>query len=298
MAAKRAEDPPRNVVRRIRRATALVGLLGVLAALVVLPWWVPAVPQAFVAAYDAVLAPDPPRPQSVASVTPVTAVLARDAAEAAMVAPREHETGRETGPSYLTGTLSSRGQPLRVRVPRLGVDAPVRPISGQTGELVPPDDPQVLGWWQEGRPAGAPYGTTVITGHTVHTGGGALDELGTLRRGDTFTVVTPRGTIRYRVEWQRDYLTATLAAESRRLFRQELADPRVLLITCSGWNGHGYDFSAVVFARPVAETPRGTPRGAPPEGGAPREVPGSASGVVDLDREDVAVLRGDRRGHP
>lgn len=285
---------PVGTGRRACRAVTLVAMLLAVTLGVALPWWVPAIPAAFTTAYDAVVPPPTAALPPSAAPEPPLAEIARDAHDAGTVgvlAPRP-------APLYLPGELASSGRPLRVQVPRLGVDAPVVPISGQSGTLTPPDDPSVLGWWREGRSAGAGAGTAVVTGHTVHTGGGALDELGTLRPGDIFTVGTGGGRITYRVLWQHDYPTAQLARQAPRLFGQDDFH-RLLLITCSGWNGRGYDFSAVVYARPVAEVPR-TPHGAPPVGGAPAGVPASAGaggGVVDRDREDVSVLRGDRRRH-
>lgn len=220
-----------------------------MAAGVALPWVVPGVPAAFTAAYDAIVQPAAPTAKPATRSVPV-AGLAKDAYDTVLAI---IEPGAAP-PRYLEGELASAGEPRRVRVPRLGLDAPVVPISGQGGVLVPPDDARLLGWWQEGARAGDPQGAAVVTGHTVHTGGGALDTLGTLRRGDTFSVQTAAGAITYLVRWQHDYPTTELARRAARLFGQ--ADyPRLLLITCSGWNGSGYDRNAVVLARPVAERP-------------------------------------------
>ena len=75
------------------------------------------------------------------------------------------------------------GRPTRLVVPRLGVDAPVIGIGVIDGVLLPPSDPQTLGWWSDGAQPGAAHGGALITGHTVHTGGGAIDDLETLRAG-------------------------------------------------------------------------------------------------------------------
>jgi len=56
----------------------------------------------------------------------------------------------------------------------------------------------VLGRYQDGARPGAVRGSALITGHTVHTGGGALDELDDLRAGDSVRVSTAKGTIGYR----------------------------------------------------------------------------------------------------
>ena len=67
------------------------------------------------------------------------------------------------------------------------------------GVLTPPDNPRELGWYKYGARPGAVRGSAVITGHTVHTGGGVLDDLDDLRAGDTVRVITAEGTIGYRV---------------------------------------------------------------------------------------------------
>ena len=143
----------------------------------------------------------------------------------------------QQGGPYAGVRLEAAGHPRQVVVPRLHVDSDVVPISGQSGSLLPPSDPQLLGWWQEGQPVGAKYGTAVITGHTVHTGGGALDHLDELVVGDSLRVRTDSGWIQYVVKQTRIYSTDELARDAENLFR--LGGPgRLVLITCDDWNGH------------------------------------------------------------
>lgn len=150
--------------------------------------------------------------------------------------------------------LVAAGWPRRVQVPRLHVDSTVVPISGQSGELLPPDDPQVLGWWREGKPVGAQFGSAVITGHTVHTGGGALDNLAKLAVGDTIRTQTDDGWITYVVQRTRIYSTEELARDASDIFR--LSGPgRLVMITCDDWNGSFYESNAVVFATPTSDDP-------------------------------------------
>jgi LPXTG-site transpeptidase (sortase) family protein len=150
--------------------------------------------------------------------------------------------------------LAAAGWPRRVQVPRLHVDSTVIPISGQSGSLLPPSDPQVLGWWREGKPVGAEFGTAVITGHTVHTGGGALDNLDKLAVGDTLRVQTDDGWITYVVQRARIYSTTELARDASDIFR--LSGPgRLVMITCDDWNGTFYESNAVVFASPTVDDP-------------------------------------------
>jgi LPXTG-site transpeptidase (sortase) family protein len=142
------------------------------------------------------------------------------------------------------------GQPVRLVVPRLHVDAPVLPITAPGRVLLPPSDPQELGWWRDGAVPGAAHGGALITGHTVHTGGGAFDDLETLRAGDPVTVRTTKGRVRYEVTGVTVYRKARLARDAARVFRQS-GPGRLVLITCEDWNGVTYLSNAVVFADPV-----------------------------------------------
>lgn len=144
----------------------------------------------------------------------------------------------------------ARGVPHRLVVPRLGVDAPVIGIRAPRHVLLPPADPQVLGWWRAGARPGASRGSAIIAGHTVHTGGGAFDELETLRPGDRVTVRTTAGATYYRVARVSVYRKATFAEESRRVFSQ-IVPGRLVLVTCEDWNGSTYLSNAVVVAKPV-----------------------------------------------
>ena len=146
--------------------------------------------------------------------------------------------------------LPHAGRPIRLLVPRLQVDAPVVPIAAPGRVLVPPGNPQMLGWWDDGAVPGAAHGGALITGHTVHTGGGAFDDLETLRPGDTVRVRTAKGPIRYEVTGVTVYRKASLARDAAKVFRQR-GPGRLVLITCEDWNGTTYLSNAVVFADPV-----------------------------------------------
>jgi LPXTG-site transpeptidase (sortase) family protein len=137
-----------------------------------------------------------------------------------------------------------------VIVPRLGVDAPVVGIDAPDGVLLPPDDPQVLGWWRSGARPGDAQGSALVTGHTVSSGGGALDDLETLRPGDRVRVRTSEGLIGYQVTGVSVYRKARLAEDAARVFSQTVPG-RLVLITCEEWNGSAYLSNAVVFAEPL-----------------------------------------------
>ncbi|QNE23150.1 class F sortase [Kribbella qitaiheensis] len=136
-------------------------------------------------------------------------------------------------------------------IPRLEVSAPVVEISIDEGSLTPPSNPQKLGWWSGGAQPGARLGSAIITGHTVHTGGGAFDNLGQLLPGDTVGVTTSRGQLAYRVTAVTTYRKQTLAKSAAQVFDQSVPG-RLVLITCEDWNGKVYLSNAVVIAQRIA----------------------------------------------
>lgn len=145
---------------------------------------------------------------------------------------------------------AAAGVPNRVQIDALGIDVPVVPIHLQVSTLVPPADPQTLGWWADGAVPGAKDGSSIITGHTVHTGGGALDNLERLVVGDVFTVRTEAGSIDYWVSRVEIYDKSRVSRASSHLFNQSMRG-RLVLITCEDWDGTGYNSNVVVIARPV-----------------------------------------------
>lgn len=141
------------------------------------------------------------------------------------------------------------GAPRRVLIRELSVDVPVVPVGAPNDTLVPPTDPQVLGWWADGARPGAARGSALVAGHTVHTGGGALDDLERLERGDEVVVRTDRGRVVYRVERVRVFGKGRVAHHAERLFSQEVPG-RLVLVTCEDWDGTRYLSNVVVTASP------------------------------------------------
>lgn len=139
------------------------------------------------------------------------------------------------------------GVPRTVAVRALGLEAPVVPIRSQGQLLVPPDDPSVLGWWSGGSVAGAGRGSALVTGHTVHDGGGALDDLELVPVGSTIVVGTDRGPLHYRATSVEVLDKAALARRAPHLFSRDVPG-RLVLVTCEDWNGTGYESNVVVMA--------------------------------------------------
>jgi LPXTG-site transpeptidase (sortase) family protein len=141
--------------------------------------------------------------------------------------------------------------PVRLSIPSLKVSAPVIAVRLNSTVLVPPSDPRVLGWWSGGARPGARHGTAVITGHTVHTGGGSFNDLDHVARGDVIRVRTQHGLLRYRVTRVSDVSKTWLAAHARSVFSQDVPG-RLALVTCTGWTGTTYLANTVVLATPLA----------------------------------------------
>lgn len=139
------------------------------------------------------------------------------------------------------------GVPLSLVVPRLGVDAPVIKIKIEKGVLIPPSDPTVVGWWAKGSRPGAAWGGALLTGHTMHLGGGVFDDLEKLKTRDDVRVRTPNGVLRYTVTGVTIYRKASLAKDAKRVFSQTVPG-RLVLVTCEDWNGYIYLSNTVVFA--------------------------------------------------
>lgn len=165
-----------------------------------------------------------------------------------------------TSPSATPGTGTTAkpvhaprlpGAPTRVRVPSLGVDAPVLPVRAPERTLIPPSDPQRLGWWADGAKPGAARGSALVAGHTVHTGGGALDHLETVEPGDLVVVRTDEGAIRYDVRRVQVFSKGAIADHATTLFSQKVPG-RLVLITCEDWDGERYLSNVVVTATPRA----------------------------------------------
>jgi len=141
--------------------------------------------------------------------------------------------------------------PTRMTIPLLEVDAPIVPIQVTDGQLVPPDDPQQVGWWSEGARVGASSGSAVLTGHTVHTGGGVFDELGDLMKGDRITVISHAKQLRYVVTSVRYLDKERLAEQAGKLF-DPTGPARLVVVTCDQWDGAQYDGNTIVTAKLVA----------------------------------------------
>jgi LPXTG-site transpeptidase (sortase) family protein len=139
-----------------------------------------------------------------------------------------------------------------LRIPRIGVDAPVVPIqSNEDRVLNPPRDPSVVGWWSDGAAPGQTRGSAVLVGHTVrNNGGGVFDNVGDLGRGDAIQVKRSGSTYGYRVKSIDVLSKAALARSAEEIFAQTGAG-RLVIITCDDWDGGAWRSNIVTIATPV-----------------------------------------------
>lgn len=151
--------------------------------------------------------------------------------------------------------LPHPSRPTGLIIPALGVRAPVVPLAAEGEVLTPPGDVSEVGWWRAGRRPGARNGNVLITGHTVHTGGGVFDNLGDLTVDDQIEVDTRTGPLVYQVVEVRYLSVAQLAAEAPDLFAHG-GPSRLVLVTCAGWDGaqYAYHGNTVVIAEPMVTT--------------------------------------------
>src|SRR5262245_22226434 len=186
-------------------------------------------------------------------VAQVTTACA-EVAETSLAAP-EIVTGRGDVARYVRVRAAGDPVPVRVRVPSLGIDAPVSAsgIDIVHGVLAVPPSIHRTGWWVDGAAPGARSGSIVIAGHvdSATAGVGAFFRLHEARIGAEVTVQTSAGRrYTYRVVSVRNYLKRKLPAEVYSLRGR----PRLVLVTCGGpfieSEGH-YRDNVVVVAVPT-----------------------------------------------
>jgi LPXTG-site transpeptidase (sortase) family protein len=127
-----------------------------------------------------------------------------------------------------------KGGPSRVRLGRLGVDAPVSAIGIdlKSGALGIPENIKRVGWWRDGAEPGATTGTVLLAGHvdSAKEGAGAFYALKSARRGDVVTLQAGGKTLRYRVTGTRRVAKAALPSS----IYTRTGPARLVLVTCGG----------------------------------------------------------------
>lgn len=157
-------------------------------------------------------------------------------------------------PTDAPGEPLPRSAPVRLRIPAIGVDAPVTGL-GLTAdgalEVPPAEDPDLAGWYRGG-PAPGAKGTAIVAGHVDNARGPAvLYSLGTLKRGARIEVT------------RRDARTAVFTVDAVEVYANaDFPDRKVYgptgraelrVITCGGGfsPGSGYRGNVVAYAHLV-----------------------------------------------
>lgn len=144
------------------------------------------------------------------------------------------------------------GAPHKLIVPEKGVDAEVVPIAVKNGVLDPPADFRQVGWW-EGSAIAGPSGLTVITGHTVHTGDGAMDLVPDLGENHEVDIETDRQVLIYTVTHKETLTREQVQQQAAELFAP--GPDNLMLITCTDYNGTDYAENIIVWAQLVGSRP-------------------------------------------
>ena len=148
------------------------------------------------------------------------------------------------------GSASPGADPVRIRIPAIGVDAPVQPLTvDQNGVLPPPDTYDGTGWWRDG-PEPGERGPAVIAGHVDSKRGPAVFfRLPDLGRGDRIFVDRADGTTAV-------FATQRIERHDKNAFPTDAVygdtpDSQLRLITCGGKfdrKAHRYVDNVIVFA--------------------------------------------------
>ena len=157
-------------------------------------------------------------------------------------------------------TLGSVGKPVRLVVPSLDIDAEVVPIElARDRVLRPPTDGSKVGWWKRSAQPGAKTGQSLLTGHSLRQGDGAMDNLGDARRGATVQIYgegkdgsAKSGKVAsYLVQKVFVYSREQVAENAEELFDQDYHPRRLVLVTCTDWDGKVYQSNIILFAQPA-----------------------------------------------
>lgn len=154
---------------------------------------------------------------------------------------------------HLARNPAGPGQPLRVQLPRLGMDIPVLPMSLPADRRVNPPSNGFAYWITDFGPAGAAAAnTTYVAAHSWNLGYAAFNGLmdiragaGRVQAGDSIFVTTPEGVTRYTVTSAGGHAKATLKDEDD---LWAAVPGRLVLVTCFQLNDAGATENYVVYA--------------------------------------------------
>jgi LPXTG-site transpeptidase (sortase) family protein len=169
--------------------------------------------------------------------------------------PMRQVTGSDTEETSLEEDLPdtpTKG-PDEILVPSIKIKAPLEPIElASDGVLTPPADTDVVGWWDDSAEPGSGRGQTVVTGHTVSTGGGVMNDLPTIDVGALVRIRDEGKLVDYRTTGVFKLTKEEVADRAQSLFSQGRGQAgRLVLVTCTDYHDGDYDSNVIVWAEPV-----------------------------------------------
>ena len=168
------------------------------------------------------------------------------------VAPSTKKNTPKPSPLPTTSAAPAPAQPpVRLRIPAIGVDAPVGPVGiDDRGDMAIPEQVQDIGWYKFGPAPGADKGSAVLSGHvdSAQQGLGAFSRLGDVKAGDVITVTDAAGRqLSYRVVGKEAFDKKSVPLAD--LFSRSGA-ARLTLITCGG----AFDSAALSYVDNIVVT--------------------------------------------
>lgn len=151
-----------------------------------------------------------------------------------------------------TSTALPRSAPTRIRIPKIGVDAPFTPLSlAPTGQLnaPPPDNSNLVGWYKDGATPGE-NGSAIVAGHVdTKTGPAVFLQLDEVKKGSTIEITrADKSVATFTVD---DVETFSKAQFPDDRVYAETPNPQLRVITCGGAYDKAakdYTDNVVVFA--------------------------------------------------
>ncbi|WP_202565841.1 class F sortase [Agreia sp. COWG] len=134
------------------------------------------------------------------------------------------------------------GQPLRIRIPAVGLDAEVRAMGVPESRELDPPGPYRAYWISDFGVAGAAStNTTYIAGHTYRDGSAVFNPLldvpqsaGAVSAGESIVVTTPGGDASYTITSTELYDKSSIEQQTE-LWQQ--VPGRLVVVTCFQYNG-------------------------------------------------------------
>lgn len=164
---------------------------------------------------------------------------------------QESNPGLKLAPSQGAAKPTFTSPPLSLTVNSLGRTFAVRPVTlNASNELIPPDDVDLIGWWNRSARPGAPVGSGVYTAHSTRDGDPklGLNQLQEIELDNLITVRTKDKIFTYRVSRVEKIAQRNIASRSKELFSQTArTEGKLMLITCDDWDGKVWQTNIFVF---------------------------------------------------